>query len=412
MTREGDAAGTQIRRGETLEVEIERLVAGGDGLARVDGRVVFVPDTAPGDRVRVRIEHVAKSHVRARLVEVLLASPLRRTPRCRHASECGGCQWQHVTAAGQREAKAEIVRSALEKIGGIHWTTPIEVLFSNEFEYRSRAEVRMARDADGTRHVGYMRSASNELCAVEECPVLLPSLQAELAVLELQKEDLPKRATRAHLAAGDAETVRSLANFEDQPLGPEEARARVTQHIHGLDFEFGARSFFQGNRLLIETLVDAAIGEERGRSALDLYCGAGLFTLPLARRFAIVLAVEEDSGAVELGSMNQRRNEIINASFVCSDVAQWFDRVPLEFAPDLVLLDPPRRGAGERVVEGVLALAPKTIRYVACDPATQARDLRGFVAGGYELESIVALDLYPQTAHIETVAVLRRNSAR
>lgn len=412
MTREGEASGTHVRRGDTLELVIERLVAGGDGLARVDGRVVFVPKTAPGDRVRARVEHVAKSHVRAQLVEVLIPSSDRRTPRCRHAGECGGCPWQHVSAAAQRNAKAEIVRAALERIGGIAWTDPIEVLFSDEFEYRSRAEVRLARDASGERHVGYLRAASDELCAIEECPVLVPALQAELAVLALQKDDLPKRATRAHLAAGDTETVRSLANFEDHPLGPEDARARVTQTIHGLEFEFGARSFFQGNRRLIDTLVDEAIGDERGRVALDLYSGAGLFTLPLARRFGTVMAIEEDSGAVELGSLNQRRNEIINASFVCSDVAAWFDRVPLEFEPELVLLDPPRRGAGERVVEGVLALAPKTIRYVACDPATQARDLRGFIAGGYTLESILAIDLYPQTAHIETVAVLRRASDR
>jgi 23S rRNA (uracil1939-C5)-methyltransferase len=392
--------------GDEVDVEIESIASGGEGVGRIAGRVVFVPFTAPGDRVRARISAIGRRHLRAEIVAVVAPSPARRAPRCRHFGECGGCDLQHVTAAAQREIKARIVRDALERIGGIAWDRPIEVRHAGDPGRRSRAELRIERRADGSARIGYLREHTHELCAIDECPVLVPELESAISDMLRGRIAIPTSATRAYLAAGDDGVALEFADANDASLGAAEVRVRVAgfEHVHG------ARDFFQSNRALVDALVEEAVGDARGDLALDLYCGGGLFSLPLARRFARVVGVEAHAGSVERARGAARANAIENATFEHADVARWL-RDERDVRPDLVLLDPPRRGAGAEVIAAIAHLEPRAIRYVSCDPATLARDLGLLACREYALSSVVALDMFPETAHVETVAVLTRRDA-
>lgn len=368
-------------------MSIEKLVYGGHGLARLDGQVVFVPFAAPQDRLRVRVTETGRGFARAEVVEVLAPGPARRAPRCRHFGVCGGCSLQHVAYEAQLAAKAEFVRESLRRLGGIEWTAEIPVRAAAEYGWRARAEVQARRG-----HAGFFRAGTHEIVDVAECPVLVPELEARVRALAA---DPPRRAVT--LAASDDGTV------------AQDDRGTVRRRVAGFEFASAPDAFFQGNRLLVEDLVAEATGGASGELAVDLYAGVGLFSLPLARSFARVVAVESHRRSAAQGAANASANGVANVSFETADVAE---RLAAGFgaAPDLVLLDPPRTGAGPGVAGAIAALAPREVRYVSCDPATLARDLRAFAGAGLRLASVVALDLFPQTHHVETVATLARQA--
>ncbi|MDZ4774875.1 MAG: class I SAM-dependent RNA methyltransferase [Planctomycetota bacterium] len=393
--------------GSRVEVTIDSLAAGGDGVARVDGCVVFVPESAPLDRALVEIVALGPNHVRARIVELREPSPHRRGPACAHFGSCGGCTWQHVSIEAQRAAKVEIVRSALTRIGGIAAPPPIEMIGLDGYGWRARAMMRVVH-AQRVRRVGFQRAHSREVEPIDDCPVLVESLRTELGRLRDAPESIPKTAQRLHLAAGDLHVRSVFTNEEADAVGGRSADTLVEQSIRGLAYAFDATTFFQGHRALIERLVDEAVADARGESALDLYCGAGLFTLPLARRFERVVGVEGHPRSIELARRNAAHNGIANAQFECRAVEACFALEALSEGVDFVLLDPPRAGVGEIVVERIAGLAPRKVHYVSCDPATLARDLKAFRAHGFGVVSIVALDLFPQTPHVECVVRMQR----
>jgi 23S rRNA (uracil1939-C5)-methyltransferase len=373
-----------VRRGDVVEVAVEKLVFGGDGLARVGAQVVFVPLAAPGDELRIRVTEVGRGFARGVILEVLKPGPARRDPRCRHFGVCGGCTLQHVGYAAQVAAKAEFVRESLRRLGGIDWTGEIPVRTAAEYGYRARAEVQARRG-----HVGWFRTGTHEIVDVDECPVLVPEAEALLARLRAEP---PRHAV--HIAAGDDGTATA------------DPRATVRRRVAGFDFEIAPDAFFQGNRLLANALVLEATAGPAGALAADLYAGAGLFSLALARRFARVVSVEGRRAASAQAAANAQRNGIANVEFAAQPVEEWL-AAHTGARPDLVLLDPPRTGTGAHGARLVAALGASAITYVSCDPATLARDLRTFAAAGYGLESVVALDMFPQTHHVETVAKLR-----
>lgn len=396
--------------GSRVEVTIDSLAAGGDGVARVDGCVVFVPESAPLDSALVEIVSIGANHVRARIVELREPSPHRREPACAHFGTCGGCSWQHVSIEAQRAAKVAIVRSALTRIGGIANLPEIEIVAADEYGWRARAMLRVVQ-VQRERRVGFQRAHSREVEPVDDCPVMVESLRAELRRLREDPEQIPRAAKRLHLAAGDKNVRSVFTHDEPDASGDGSSDMLIEQSICGLSYAFDATTFFQGHRGLIERLVDAAVSDVNGGTALDLYCGAGLFTLPLARRFDRVLGVEGNSRAIELARRNARQNGIANAEFVVGSVEGWFALANVPDRVDFVLLDPPRAGVGDRVVERIADLAPRGVRYVSCDAATLARDLKRFRERGYELTSIVALDLFPQTSHVECVVSLARSDS-
>jgi 23S rRNA (uracil1939-C5)-methyltransferase len=367
-----------------VEVDVEKLVFGGDGLARFGAQIVFVPFAAPGDRLRIRVTEVGKAFARGAIVEVVKPGPSRRDPKCRHFGACGGCHLQHVAYAAQLDAKAAFVRESLRRIGHIDWTDEIPVRAAAEWGYRTRTELQARR-----RHLGYFRAGTHEIVDVEECPILVPEAEAFVRGL---RADPPRNAV--HVAVGDDGNVVTGGG------------AAIRQRVAGFDFEFAADSFFQGNRLLADELVREATGGAAGDLAIDLFAGAGLFSLPLSRGFREVVAVESRRAASRRAEANAARAAVTNVRFVAESVEPWLAR-PLPSPPDLVLLDPPRTGAGPNVVGAIAALGARDVTYVSCDPATLARDLSLFLARGYRLVSVVALDLFPQTYHVETVAKLR-----
>ena len=386
------------------EVTIERILPGGAGLAHAGGRTLLVALAAPGDRVSVRIERVQGRVAFASILEILEPSPMRVEPPCPYFGRCGGCDFQQLSYEAQLASKVEIVRDCLRRIARIEFAGDIPIKGSpNPWHYRSRAQ--WQHDSQ-RKQVGYFERASHRVCDVAECPVLVPALQKTLESLREQMKEgsLPEEVTELQAVAGDEGA--SLA-----PPVPQHPTREVSRRIGEHLYTFSAGGFFQINHELLEPLVSAALDGARGTLAVDLYCGAGLFTLPLAQNFERVFGVEASATAISFARRNLKGAKLDNAIFEIARVSDWLRENGESLAPvDFVLLDPPRAGAEDGATDGILALQPRHISYVSCDPATLARDLKTLIAGGYRLESISAFDMFPQTHHVETVSHLKAAS--
>jgi 23S rRNA (uracil1939-C5)-methyltransferase len=412
-----------------VEVTIERILPGGLGLAHADGRTVMVALAAPGDCVRVSIDRVKGNVAFALIQEIITPSPQRVEPPCQYFGRCGGCDFQQLNYQAQLEAKVEIIKDCLHRIGRIENVPEFQITPAlNPWHYRTRAQWQYDLIR---RRLGYFQGGSRDVCDVEECAVLAPELQQTLSGLRERMQDgsLPEDARDFRAVAGDegvlvAPPVRAISPTESVDSLVAGEGPDVTRTVHGEQYSFNAESFFQANDDLLPQLIDAALSEARGETAVELYCGVGLFTVPLARRFARVIAVEGDAAATRFARENLARAGLTNAEIATRDVGVWLDDVKrhdlsrlsessaaaLQGKIDFVLLDPPRIGAESRVIAGVLGLKPPRISYVSCDPATLARDLRKLIAGGYILGSIAAFDMFPQTHHVETVVHLLSDS--
>jgi 23S rRNA (uracil1939-C5)-methyltransferase len=410
-----------------MEVTIERILPGGFGMAHTDGQTIMVSLAAPGDHVRIRVDRVKGNVSFASIEEIIRPSLHRVEPPCPYFGRCGGCDFQQMNYQAQLDAKAEIIRDCLRRLARIENIPDFQITAAPDpWHYRSRAQWQY--DAVRQR-LGYFESGSRNVCDVAECAVLAPQLQSTLESL------------RARMASGslpDARDFRAVIGDEGASISPP-ARGRsptdmgdselavdnkvvrdISRTLQGESYRFNADSFFQANDGLLPSLIDAALGDAGGKTALELYCGVGLFTLPLARRFARVVGVESDPAAANFARENVAVAGLTNAEVVMHDVGVWLDEVKrhdlsrlseesanaLQDQIDFVLLDPPRTGAESRVIAGILGLQPRRIAYVSCDPATLARDLKKLIAGGYHLTSIAAFDLFPQTHHVETVVHL------
>jgi 23S rRNA (uracil1939-C5)-methyltransferase len=391
------------RTGEIVEVTIERILPGGAGLAHADNRTLLVALAAPGDRVRARIERLQGRVAFASITEIVSPSPVRVEPLCPYFGLCGGCDFQQLSYEAQLASKVEIIRDCLRRIARIEFTGEIPITASPDiWRYRSRAQW---QHDPLRKQLGYFERASHRVCDISMCPVLVPELEATLESLRGQMKDgsLPAALTEFQAVAGDDGV--SLAP-PAQELTTREVSRRIGEH----NYHFNAEGFFQINHGLLESLVAAAISDAGGETAVDLYCGAGLFTLPLAHRFKRVIGIEASAVAIDYARQNMEDAHLDNAAFETSRVSDWLLENGTNLNPvDFVLLDPPRAGAEDGAVGGILALKPRRISYVSCDPATLARDLKDLVAGGYRLDSIAGFDMFPQTHHVETVAHLVAN---
>ncbi len=408
------------------ELTIDRLASDGDGVGRLsDGRAAFVPFTAPGDRVRVRIVREHRRYVRATVRALLRAGPGRTEPRCAVFGSCGGCRWQHLDTATQLEARRRRIEDALTRIAKLVPPAPVRIIPSPEpYAYRGRTRVLV----EGGR-VGFRRARSHALCATRHCPVLVPALDRALAELaaspppadgewELVSDShgAVRRSACATSRPGD-----STGRDADRREGNEDSRtsSRVALHDDGDDaLRISPRVFAQSNALLVERLVEAvldAAGE--GDLAIELFAGAGLFTRGLARRFRRVVAVEADPDAARDLAANLREAGLDGVTPLAARAEQFLEEqraLPANAAarwqPDLFVLDPPRRGLAPGAAESLAALGAARIVYSSCDPATWARDLGVLADRGYRLCSVTGFDLFPQTPHVETLAVLERET--
>jgi 23S rRNA (uracil1939-C5)-methyltransferase len=384
---------------DILEVEIKKIVPGGYGLAFADGLTLFVVLAVVGDRVRVRIDKIKGKIAFANIEEIIDPAPNRIAPPCPYVGRCGGCDFQQMNYAAQLDSKIEIIRDNMQRIGKIEYENDIEIIPSpQEFGYRLRAQWHLDTNR---REIGYYARDSRDLIAIEHCPILVPELDAELqrvrGNLEWEKIWAEKGAIDAACGDGGAISLHSPEiDLRDDV---------VTFSAAGEQYSFAASGFFQGNRFLIERLIQTAIGEVIGENALDLYSGVGLFTLPLARRFKKVTAVEDYPPAVDFAVKNITNAGLSNIELVSMPVGTFLGGMPSEQV-DFALLDPPRSGTEKKTVLDLIKLRPKIVSYVSCDPSVLARDLRRFLDGGYTIEKITAIDLFPQTHHVETVVRL------
>jgi 23S rRNA (uracil1939-C5)-methyltransferase len=367
---------------------------------------------APGDHLRISVDREKGNVSFASIVEVITPSPHRVEPPCPYFGRCGGCDFQQMNYQTQLDAKMEIVRDCLRRLASIEDLPDFQITAApSPWHYRSRAQWQY--DAVRQR-LGYFEGGSRNVCDVADCAVLVPQLQSTL------------KSLRARMTSGSLPEVRdfrAVVGDERVSISPpvdEDRVADVTRTVQGESYRLNAESFFQANDGLLPQLTEAAIGDAKGETAVELYCGAGLFTLPLARRFSRVIGVESDQAAAKFARATLAGAGLTNAEVTTRDVGVWLDdvkhhdlsRLTQESADalrkqiDFVLLDPPRVGAESRVIAGVLGLQPRRISYVSCDPATLARDLKKLIAGGYHLASISAFDMFPQTHHVETVVHL------
>lgn len=369
-------------------------------MAFAEKLTVFAPLAAAGDRVRVRLNEVKKRIAFAEIVEVLAPSPLRIEPPCPYFGKCGGCDFQQMNYAAQLEAKVGMIRDCLHRIGKIDFEGEIPIIPSpSEFGYRSRAQWHL-----DPRHkrIGYFRRGSHDVIDIEHCPILAPELETTLQDLRENIDWSAIWGDRAQIeaAGGDGGKV--------SVYGAElvERTDEISFTAAGERYFYSAQSFFQGNQFLVDKLIEIAMGESSGERALDLYCGVGLFSLPLAKRFTQVIGVEGSESAIDFAEKNAGNARLHNIKFIRGGVEDVLHETNLE-RTDLVLLDPPRAGTEKGVIEAIARMKPKNISYVSCEPSILARDLRTLLDAGYSLDSVIALDLFPQTHHVETIARLR-----
>lgn len=388
---------------EDLEVTIERILPGGVGLAHAEGRTFFVGLAAPGDVVRVRIDRIRGKLAFASIAGIVKPSPVRVQPPCPYFGRCGGCDFQQLTYQAQLEAKVEMIGDCLRRIAGIGSLPRIPIIASpQQWRYRSRAN--WQQDLYNG-HLGYFERGSHRVCDVEECGVLVPELQETLSRLRARTDSDSSSAFSEIQAVVGAQGPSVAPPIKNLPTRD------VSCKVGSETYYLNAEVFFQVNQDLLGLLVNGAISDVQGDTAVDLYCGVGLFTLPLARKFGRVTGVEANPAAAGFARRNLRNAGLANARIECGRVGPWLGTNGQRFGPvDLLLLDPPRSGLEDGVIAGLLHLEPKRISYVSCDPATLARDLKALLAGdGYRLDTMSAFDIFPQTHHVETLVHLIRS---
>ncbi|MBI2066970.1 MAG: class I SAM-dependent RNA methyltransferase [Deltaproteobacteria bacterium] len=372
---------------EEKVVVIERLAHGGNGVGRINNKVVFVPGTVPGDRVKICITESRGRFDRGEVLEILEPSPGRISPRCSVFGLCGGCQWQHLDYATQLREKTAILKESLQRIGKIADVIPLPIIPSpHHWNYRQRIQLH----TDAESHVGFYRSERHEVVEFNRCEIAFPRLNEHLQGL---KSNGYKNFPRHFELAVDGEEV---------TLFPLEEEGRFFSQVNP-----------ELNERLIETVLHFALGRSEPAftkkwTLVELYCGSGNFTFSLARRVGKVFAVEHSLAALQEAEKRAAHLGLTNIEFLQGSAEWGLKRFYRRKSPvDILLLDPPRQGASE-ILDLIIVLKPRVIVYVSCDPTTLARDVGFWSRHRYRLEEVQPLDMFPQTYHLETVVKLVR----
>ncbi|MDB6167283.1 MAG: methyltransferase, TrmA family [Verrucomicrobia bacterium] len=393
-----------------LELDVATLTNLGSGLARValpgapEAKwVVMVPFTLPGERVRARIFRNHKNFSEADLVEVIRPSADRVHPPCPLFGRCGGCQYQHLSYSQQLVWKQRQVAELLQHMAGVDFPVAPVVPSPREFGYRSKITPHFNPPREGQpMPIGFLRQGTRfDILDVPECPIATPAINARLAGVRTEvlarRTEYSRGATLLLREAGGQVTT--------------DYDAVVTESVGPLKLQFLARDFFQNNPSILPAFTrhvreQAAAGG--ARFLVDAYCGSGLFALAAAPAFEQVAGVELSASSIAFAKQNAAANGISNVSFQAGDAAAIFQGLAFPPADTAVIIDPPRKGCDESFLAQLLAFGPRTVVYVSCDPATQMRDLKQFLAAGYRLTAAQPFDLFPQTRHLECVLTLAR----
>jgi 23S rRNA (uracil1939-C5)-methyltransferase len=411
------------KNSHTFKTDIEKLVYGGMGIGRHQGKVVFVPFSIPGDRLLVRPIDEKKKFIRAEIVQILKSGNGRTSSLCPHFEKCGGCHWQQLEYLRQVETKRQILEEILYHRFPETLELPIVMRACPQpFAYRSRARIQ-TRGSGSTSSVGFFRSASHAIEDIEHCPLFRPSLNDALSSLRQFKSRAGQNPIPQEwdMACSEEDTtwaatrtgslpVEALSSSIETGKSNEVILKRKIGEFH---YSTTPSVFFQANDFMISELVrlvQESTKNAGGGSALDLFAGVGLFSLPLARFFKKIIAVENSHASNQLCSLNASIAGFDHIQNVCADVLAWMhSKAAADLQPfDLIVLDPPRTGAGISVMERIKEWAPNTIVYVSCDPQTLIRDLAGLSPCDYRIEFVEGLDLFPQTYHFETIVRLAK----
>lgn len=448
----------KLQQGQLVELEITDLNTSGEGVGRHEGKVVFVPNTVTGDRITTKIIQSKAKFARGKLEQLLTPSPERIRPKCIVADKCGGCQWQHIESSFQRSAKRQQIIQALQRIGGFEDLKVEPVLHAADLNYRNKSTYPLARSSTGQLQAGYYRYSSHKLVNLNQCPVqderLDPLLEEAKQDIQQQGWSIYNEATHQgklrHLSlrvgkhTGEmlltlVSTSKNLAGIEEQArqwldkypglvgvclnLNSDRTNAILGKTTYtvagksylreifaGIELHIAADTFFQINTDAAELLFEAIVkqlelaGDE---TIIDAYCGIGTFSLPLAKKVRQVIGIEINPNSTERAKSNAVLNQINNATFYSGKVEHHLQQFELQ--PDILLLDPPRKGCDPQAIAAILKLQPSRIAYISCKPSTLARDLQLLCQSGvYQVAYIQPADFFPQTTHIECCAILNR----
>jgi 23S rRNA (uracil1939-C5)-methyltransferase len=380
-----------------MRVTIEKLVYGGHGLARTESGVLFVPRTAPGDVVEVEIVERKPDYARARLIRLLDPSPDRQEPYCANYDSAGCCHWQHLRYSRQLEIKESILRETLRRTARIEWEKTIGVISGPDRHYRMRASFHVK---DG--QLSFVEEGGHTLVPIIECAALTPEINAFIPEANAVLQEPGMRGVREVDVVSGPPVMAAMG--PRRSLGPREVKITAG----GFHYFLEPQAFFQSNRFLLTPFMEQVEPAAAGSThLLELFCGSGFFTMPLARSAREILAVERSPASVRLARQNATSNGVGNVEFVQAGVEDAL-KDSHDLRPDTVVLNPPRSGCGKNAAERIAGLRAERIVYVSCNPSTFAREAALFVQREYSLENLVMVDQFPNTYHIELMAAFRR----
>ncbi len=406
-----------------FDLTLDAMAHGGEAIGRHEGRAIFVPYAIPGERVRVQIEESRGRYARARLLEVLEASPARVEPLCPFfgAQACGGCQWQHIDTVVQPRIKGMVVLDQFRRIGKFEEPPVLEPLPDEVgWEYRNHALFH----ANSQGQLGFLSAHSHAVFPIRDCMILHPLVQDLFHSLDMAYPELEWLELRGGTATGDLMALFQSKGEEppllevdfplsivqirhDDAIAPLIGLDYITENVGDRDFRISATSFYQVNSAQAANLVGVVLGAldlQGGEKVLDAYCGVGLFTAFLSAEAGHVTGIEAHPASIE-----DARHNLADAGNVALLTGVVEDVLPsLEQSFDAAVVDPPRTGLDRAALDALVARGPQRIAYVSCDPATLARDCRRLVDQGYALQWVQPVDMFPQTYHIEAVALLSK----
>jgi len=445
------------KQGDLVEIEITDLSDTGDGVGRNAELVVFVADTVPGDKIVVRLVNVKQKYAKGKVKELLQPSPHRIKPACIVADKCGGCQWQHINYEYQLEAKRKAVIQALVRIGGFTQPKVDGVITgASSLDYRNKATYPVGISTSGGLKVGYYQKSSHQIVNLNQCPVqdsrlnqILKEVKQDIQSLgwEVYNEgshtgiirhlglrigrrsgeilltlivkdwNIPRIREKAQewlehypslvgvmLNRNDHRTNKIFGNETRLISG----KSYLEEEFASLKFQIRPDTFFQVNTETAEALlyeIQSELNLQGNEILVDAYCGIGTLTLPLAKQVDLAIGLEIQKSAVAAAKNNAQYNHINNVTFYSGKVEELLSRISKK--PDIVILDPPRKGCEKTVIETLRKAKPARIVYVSCKPATLARDLKLICQDGlYTLSRVQPADFFPQTAHVEVAAFL------
>ena len=450
-----------LNKNDDIELRIDSLGSEGQGVGRYEGMAVFVPFALPNELVKVHIIKVAKNYAVGKLIKVIEPSKVRREPRCSSFTRCGGCNLMHMDYAAQLEYKRDLVENAfarIAKIEGVHVENTIGM--DEPYHYRNKAAFPFAM-VDGRMCFGFFAPRSHRLIPIDGCFIEQEPLYNVASAVHCWAEEndiqpydeetgsgtirhvvsrittsgdimavivtkgKPKKLNKlVDMLKERCEGIKSIIlNRNDEDTNVIFGRSyetlwgedTLTENLCGFEFSVSAASFLQVNPVQTECLyaqVEAFLPEKDGFEAIDVYCGTGTISMILSKRAKHVTGIENIKPAVEDAARNAERNGAGNADFICADAAEALpELIEKGIRPDVIVIDPPRKGCDKAVLNAITGSAVQRVIYVSCDPATLARDVRILVDGGYSIQKVQPIDMFPQTAHVETVCLLvRRNS--